>query len=167
MGGSSPSIGFGNTGPETPQQQQAGQALVDAMFGISPPAASTPSPTAAPPPAPAPTPQQLPVMGGMNPGEFALGGNGYGLFGGGTSFQRNPQALSQAGVASTPFGFGTPNPYSNYFMTGPAGGSAAPGTANANAMAQLMGQTQLTPQVPQSVPIPPVNIPPTVFSGGS
>lgn len=111
-------------------------------------------------PSPAPPPPPMPTMNAPNPGQFALGNP---VMPQQSGFTPNPQALQQAGVAATPFGFGTPNPYASYFQAGAIPQGSAQGAANANAMAATMAQTPTAPPIPPNVTPPPVNIPPITF----
>lgn len=111
-------------------------------------------------PSPAHTPAPLPVTNAPSPGQFAMGNP---VMPQPPNFTPNPQALQQAGVAATPFGSGTPNPYASYFQAPPVPPGAQQGAANANAMAAAMAQTPMQPPIPPNVTPPPVNIPPITF----
>jgi hypothetical protein len=166
MGGSAPSNDiFGQVANQFPGSSLASLfGGIDQMLYGSPPAAPTPA-SPAPPAAQTgvPTPQ-IPVTGGANPGQFALG-QGFGMMGNPPpNLGINPQVLSQAGSAATPYGFGTPNPYASFFGPGGGAGSPSPGAGNANLMAQIMAGTPTQPTPPASVPVPPVNIPSISYS---
>jgi hypothetical protein len=102
-----------------------------------------------------------------NPGSFTLGEMPSPNL---PAFVPDPNTLSKAGSASTPFGFGGPNPFAALTANPGTGTGAQAGPSNtqlgdnAQMMQALMAKTPTQPAVPPAVPIQPINIPPIQYT---